>query len=42
MLSNLGERMAFNMKKDLFEAVLKQDIGFFDEHRTGEVINRYI
>ncbi|XP_045476710.1 mitochondrial potassium channel ATP-binding subunit isoform X1 [Harmonia axyridis] len=40
MLSHLGEKMAFSMKRDLFEAVLKQDIGFFDDHRTGEVINR--
>ncbi|XP_044746147.1 mitochondrial potassium channel ATP-binding subunit isoform X2 [Coccinella septempunctata] len=40
MLSNLGEKMAFNMKRDLFKAVLQQDVGFFDEHRTGEVINR--
>ncbi|KAL3288225.1 hypothetical protein HHI36_002674 [Cryptolaemus montrouzieri] len=28
MLSNLGEKMAYNMKMDLFKAILKQDIGF--------------
>lgn len=40
MLSNLGERVAFQMKSDLFESILKQDISFFDEQRTGEIINR--
>ncbi|XP_063919277.1 mitochondrial potassium channel ATP-binding subunit-like isoform X1 [Zophobas morio] len=40
MLSNLGEKMSFQMKTDLFSAILKQDIAFFDEQRTGEIINR--
>lgn len=40
MLSNIGEKIAYNMKKDLFSAILKQDIAFFDEQRTGEIINR--
>lgn len=40
MLSILGERIAFNLKKDLFGSIMKQDLAFFDEHRTGEVLNR--
>ncbi|XP_018566195.1 ATP-binding cassette sub-family B member 8, mitochondrial [Anoplophora glabripennis] len=40
MLSNLGEKIAFNMKVHLFASILRQDIGFFDEQRTGEIINR--
>ncbi|XP_072391053.1 mitochondrial potassium channel ATP-binding subunit isoform X2 [Diabrotica undecimpunctata] len=40
MLSNLGERMAYKMRTDLFESILKQDIAFFDQQRTGEIINR--
>lgn len=40
LLSNIGEKMAYQMKADLFSAILKQDIAFFDQHRTGEVINR--
>lgn len=40
MLSNIGEKMAYQMKADLFSSILKQDIAFFDQHRTGEVINR--
>ncbi|KAJ8926034.1 hypothetical protein NQ315_009889 [Exocentrus adspersus] len=40
MLSNLGEKIAYKMKTDLFASVLRQDIAFFDEHRTGEIINR--
>lgn len=42
MLSNIGEKIAYQMKADLFSAVIKQDIAFFDEHRTGEIINRYV
>lgn len=41
MLSNIGEKMAYQMKSDLFSAIIKQDVAFFDQHRTGEVINRY-
>ncbi|KAK5649149.1 hypothetical protein RI129_004041 [Pyrocoelia pectoralis] len=40
MLSHLGERMAYNIKTDLFKSVLQQDISFFDQQRTGEIINR--
>lgn len=40
MLSNLGERIAFQMKTELFASILRQDIGFFDQQRTGEIINR--
>lgn len=40
MLSHLGEKVAFNLKTDLFASILKQDIAFFDEQRTGEIVNR--
>ncbi|XP_044265492.1 mitochondrial potassium channel ATP-binding subunit isoform X1 [Tribolium madens] len=40
MLSNLGEKISFQMKTDLFAAIMRQDIAFFDQQRTGEVINR--
>ncbi|KAF5280392.1 hypothetical protein FQR65_LT03201 [Abscondita terminalis] len=40
MLSHLGERMAYNLKTDLFANILKQDIEFFDKQRTGEIITR--
>jgi ATP-binding cassette subfamily B (MDR/TAP) protein 8 len=40
MLSNLGEKISFQMRTDLFASILKQDIAFFDEQRTGEIINR--
>ncbi|XP_030765142.1 ATP-binding cassette sub-family B member 8, mitochondrial isoform X2 [Sitophilus oryzae] len=40
MLSNLGEKVAYHMKADLFKSVLQQDIAFFDAQRTGEIINR--
>nr|XP_022903313.1 ATP-binding cassette sub-family B member 8, mitochondrial [Onthophagus taurus]XP_022903314.1 ATP-binding cassette sub-family B member 8, mitochondrial [Onthophagus taurus]XP_022903315.1 ATP-binding cassette sub-family B member 8, mitochondrial [Onthophagus taurus] len=40
MLSNLGEKIAYHMKNDLFASIIQQDIAFFDEQRTGEIINR--
>ncbi|KAJ8976437.1 hypothetical protein NQ317_008471 [Molorchus minor] len=40
MLSKLGENIAYNMKTDLFAAILRQDVAFFDKQRTGEIINR--
>ncbi|XP_050296701.1 mitochondrial potassium channel ATP-binding subunit [Anthonomus grandis grandis] len=40
MLSNLGEKIAFKMKTDLFASILKQDIAFFDAQRTGEIVTR--
>lgn len=41
MLSNIGEKVAYDMRTDLFASIIQQDISFFDEHRTGEIINRY-
>ncbi|KAG5880049.1 hypothetical protein JTB14_018474 [Gonioctena quinquepunctata] len=40
MLSNLGEKIAFKMRTDLFSSIMQQDIAFFDQQRTGEIINR--
>lgn len=41
LLSNIGEKIAYQMKIDLFSSIIRQDIAFFDERRTGEIINRY-
>nr|XP_039260244.1 mitochondrial potassium channel ATP-binding subunit-like [Styela clava] len=40
LLSNVGERIACEMRKDLFLSLLKQDIAFYDVHKTGELIDR--
>lgn len=40
LLSSIGERVAAQMRKDLFAAIVKQDIAFFDKNRTGEIVNR--
>ncbi|XP_045025526.1 mitochondrial potassium channel ATP-binding subunit [Daphnia magna] len=39
-LSCVGERMACQLRQDLFSAIVRQDIAFFDSHRTGELVNR--
>jgi ATP-binding cassette subfamily B (MDR/TAP) protein 8 len=40
-LSCVGERMACQLREDLFSSIIHQDIAFFDNHRTGELVNRY-
>ena len=32
--------MAAQLRKDLFESILKQDIQFFDKSKSGEVMSR--
>lgn len=40
LLSIIGENVACHMKTDLFNSIMKQDITFFDRHRSGEIMNR--
>ncbi|XP_026461655.1 ATP-binding cassette sub-family B member 8, mitochondrial-like [Ctenocephalides felis] len=40
LLSGIGEKLATSIRHDLFKSLLKQDIEFFDKHRTGELVNR--
>ncbi|XP_063225021.1 mitochondrial potassium channel ATP-binding subunit [Bacillus rossius redtenbacheri] len=40
VLSCVGERVAARMRQDLFAAVMRQDLSFFDQQRTGEIVNR--
>ena len=35
-----GERVVASLRKRLYEAVMRQDIGFFDTTRIGELTNR--
>jgi ABC transporter fused permease/ATP-binding protein len=35
-----GERVVARLRTDVYRAVVSQEIGFFDERRTGELINR--
>lgn len=39
-LSCVGERMASQLRQDLFASIVRQDVAFFDNHRTGELVNR--
>lgn len=41
-LSCLGERLAERMRIGLFESLIRQDIAFFDSHKTGELVNRSV
>jgi len=40
LLSSAGEHVATRMRQLLFERIITQDIAFFDQHRTGEIVNR--
>ena len=36
----MSERIARNMRNDLFESVINKDVSFFDERRTGDLVSR--
>ncbi|KAK0182245.1 hypothetical protein PV327_000403 [Microctonus hyperodae] len=40
ILSCVGERVAVNLRQDLFKSIIMQDIEFFDKHRSGEIVSR--
>uniref|UniRef100_A0A667ZQB6 Mitochondrial potassium channel ATP-binding subunit n=1 Tax=Myripristis murdjan TaxID=586833 RepID=A0A667ZQB6_9TELE len=40
LLSQVGERVAADMRKTLFASLLRQDVAFFDANRTGQLVNR--
>ncbi|XP_043543498.1 mitochondrial potassium channel ATP-binding subunit isoform X1 [Chiloscyllium plagiosum] len=40
LLSRIGERVAANLRKELFSTLLRQDIAFFDATRTGQMVSR--
>ena len=41
-LSSFGERLAARMRKKLFQSLMEQDIVFFDGHKTGGIISRFV
>jgi ATP-binding cassette subfamily B (MDR/TAP) protein 8 len=40
LLSAVGENVALQMRTRLFDSLLRQDIAFFDTHKTGELVDR--
>lgn len=40
LLSIAGERMAATIRRDLFANVLRLDMEFFDQTKTGEIMDR--
>ena len=40
LFTMIGERLVARLRKDLFEHIIRQDIQFFDENKTGELMNR--
>ncbi len=35
-----GERVVLRLRKRLFARIMEQEVAFFDEHRTGELVSR--
>jgi ATP-binding cassette subfamily B protein len=35
-----GERVVARLRKGLFASIIRQEVGFFDSQRTGELVNR--
>jgi len=40
LITVAGERLSAGIRRDLFKAVLSQDLAWFDKQRTGDIINR--
>ena len=40
LFTQAGERIVVDLRRRLYEAVLAQEIAFFDERRTGELLSR--
>eukprot|EP00039_Didymoeca_costata_P017639 m.326994 g.326994 ORF g.326994 m.326994 type:complete len:684 (-) comp16564_c1_seq3:379-2430(-) len=40
LLAAAGERLCERLRNTLYESVLRQDLGFFDQHKTGEILDR--
>ncbi|WP_437736159.1 ABC transporter ATP-binding protein [Sorangium sp. So ce1335] len=40
LFSTAGERVVARLRTQLFEHLLRQEVAFFDDHRTGELTNR--
>ncbi|CAF3345962.1 unnamed protein product [Rotaria sp. Silwood1] len=35
-----GQRIVYRLRQDIFNSIIKQEVGFFDDTRTGELTNR--
>ena len=40
LLNISAERLSAGIRRDLFKAILQQDIGYFDQQKTGDLMNR--
>ncbi len=40
LFTTAGERVVADLRRKLFDALLRQEIAFFDQRRTGELLNR--
>jgi ABC-type multidrug transport system fused ATPase/permease subunit len=38
--NNHYRRVVYRLRQDIFDSIVKQEVGFFDETRTGELTNR--
>jgi ABC-type multidrug transport system fused ATPase/permease subunit len=40
LLGIIGERVVARVRDSMYQSILKQDIAFFDQHKSGELISR--
>lgn len=40
ILAVIGERLVARLRLRLYKSVLQQEIGFYDQHKTGEIVSR--
>ncbi len=39
MIQKIGRRMAYEMRKDVFDRLMQLPVGFFDRHQAGDIIS---
>jgi len=40
LMNAAGDRVVARLRTDLYQALFRQEIAFFDEHKTGELVSR--
>ena len=36
----MSERIAKNMRLNFYESMLRKDVAFYDDHKTGDLVSR--
>ena len=40
IFNSMSERIAYDLRKDFFKFIINQDVAFFDEQKSGDLLSR--